>query len=262
MSAQGSTLSAGTRARLGSLHATLGQRQRDLGLQTLHARVGVGAAVHPAQRQAARQLVAAGYATLADTDLPAQEVAHDLYTDADDSGHHGLCVVAQTTNVVLGTATLGVPDAGHQAEALELFHCPGSWEETLSAPTHRIGEMGRFAMAPVLQRAENRKLAVEILRELVVFMLGVARDAGLLRVVAIMPLATLRITAQTGLRFHPVTGAELATHHERYAPIFRKYPRYWLPENTKLRPRLYWFEWPQVPASFPSNHGGSHDLNA
>lgn len=253
---------APVRPSLLSLRASLGERRRDLGLQTLHARVAIGAAVQASQQQAARQLVAAGYATLAGGDVPAHEVARDLYTHADDASHHGLCVVAHTAGVVLATAALGLPDGGQITEALRLFHAPRPWAETLGVPAHRVGEMGRFAMAPVLQRTENRRLAVDILRELVVFMLGVARDAGLQRVVAIMPHATRRMTAQTGLRFHPLAGAELAVHDARCAPIFHRYPRYWLPANAKLRPRLFWFDWPATPVAGTTLQEIAHDANA
>jgi hypothetical protein len=207
--------------------------------------VTVALAKSARERVVARTIVAGEYAKLAVPEVSLAAAYRDLFDD-EPARKEERCVktyLAKKDGEIVGTAGYRLPDpakedeAYRQFEAMRLMKIRESWLDVLGYAPGQLGEWTRFALTPAAQASLTPAEKAGIVRDLVAL---ARRDSGpeIRAMIAIQPYTVFRLFKGAGVQVRFIDGVTLALEDEANVALFERYGRYWLPEISKLAPRL------------------------
>jgi hypothetical protein len=136
----------------------------------------------------------------------------------------------------------GMACAYDQIEALRLLSPTRPWADLLGCAPHEIGELTRLAIRRDYQGNAQTEAKLRMFRSMTRLALDFAARHGVAVVLAIMPPTVTRLMAQARVAIRRVDGVDLAHDDTECAALYRRYPRYWLPDQPRFAPQLYVFE--------------------
>lgn len=197
----------------------------------------------------AHRLVAEGYALLGHSPLDIEEVYKEFYLSRrpfpDVTQDPVTTFVATGGDQVVATLSLvGCPPSSsarryEQIEALRLLRPAAPWGDALRVAPNRIGELSRVSIRCDYRTTARADIKLWMFRSMLQMMLDQAERSGVGIVLAIMPPKVTRLVVQAGFALSAIEGVDLAHGDAHCDALYRRYPRYWLPDDPRLIPKLY-----------------------
>lgn len=197
----------------------------------------------------AHRLVAGEYARLGRSPLDINQVYQEFFPSQPllppMSHERVTTVVTSNGDHVVATMALSWcrPGTGKrryaQIDALRLLRPSTTWIASLRFAPDRIGELTRFAIRRDYQGATSPETKLRFIESMLAISLELARQQGVGIVLGIMPPLVSRLVAKTGFAVSHVEGVDLAHGDAHCDAVYKRYPRYWLPDDPRRTPKLY-----------------------
>jgi hypothetical protein len=212
--------------------------------------ITIGLAETSADRRRAQRLVAEQYAQLNKPPLDVDEVYREFNATEEafargSPGHRLSTFIAQESGQIVETMSLTwcapstMPHRYSQIEALRLLRPERPWPDLLGCAPHEIGELTRLAIRRDYQGSRHTEAKLRMFRSMMCMALDFAERQHVDVVLAVMPPTVTRLVAQVGVSIRQIEGVDLAHQDADCAALYRRYRRYWLPDDPRLAPKLY-----------------------